>query len=453
MIPRHFKAPHKPGVYIFKDKSGKVLYVGKAVDLKSRIASYFSCSHLSSGRVTSGRVNNLVPQIHSLETIEVLSEVEALILEANLIKKYLPPFNIKLTDDKDYLYIKITKEDFPKVITARKKELGNAKAYFGPFPSASTVKSTLKKLRRIFPWCSGSPNRLLLRLSPDRNDTSTSFSAGVIARIRQLAETKQSRPCFHYHLNLCPGPCAGKIGKKEYNKIINRLIKFLNGKKEEVIKDLETEMNQFSKNLKFENAQNIKKTIEGINYLTQSNNIEVYLENPNFIEDQNKLSLEQIKNDLNLIKIPERIECFDISNISGKQAVGSMVVLTDGNIDKSQYRKFKINPAVAKPNDVAMMKEILQRRMKHNEWPLPDLILVDGGRGQVNVAKLEIRNSKFETPIFGLAKRQEWIYPPEGEIIKLSKNSLSLRMLQKIRNESHRFALAYHHKLREKSML
>lgn len=429
MIPVNFQVSHKPGVYIFKNKLGRVLYIGKAIDLKSRIAGYFN------GQDTRPQIKNLILQINSLETIEVFSEIEALILEANLIKKYLPPFNIKLRDDKDYLYIKITKENFPKVLTARKKELLDTKVFFGPFPSANTVKSTLKKLRKIFPWCNA---KELSGKSPESRDLT-------------LATSHLHKPCFYSHLGLCPGSCAGKIDKEEYNKIINRLIKFLNGKKDQVIKDLETEMSFYAKKLEYEKAQNIKRTIEGLKYLTQTNNIQVYLENPNFVEDQNKKALEDLKNDLNLKTIPERIECFDISNISGKQAVGSLVVLNNGDFDKKGYRKFKIT-STAKPNDVGMMKEVIQRRMKHLEWPIPDLILVDGGRGQVNVAKLEIQNSKFETLIFGLAKRNEWIYASDGEIIKLSKSSLSLQMLQKIRDEAHRFAISYHQKLRKKSI-
>ncbi len=414
MIPVNFQVSHKPGVYIFKNKSGKVLYVGKAIDLKSRVSQYFN------GQDTRPQIKNLILQINSLETIEVFSEIEALILEANLIKKYLPPFNIKLTDDKDYLYIKITNDEFPKVITARKKELLSAKVFFGPFPSSNTVRITLKKLRKIFPWCSGS--------------------------------LKNNKACFYSHLKLCPGSCAGKINKEEYNKIINRLIKFLNGQKMQVINDLETEMKQYSKNREFESAQDIKKTIDGINYLTQKNNAQIYLENPNFVEDQNNLSLIELKKDLGLKEIPERIECFDISNISGKLATGSLVVLNNGDFDKKWYRKFKINLETVGSNDVSMMKEVIGRRLKHSEWPMPDLILVDGGRGQVCAANYELRTTNYELPAFGLAKKREWVYSSDGEIIKLPKSSKSLRLLQKIRDEAHRFALSYHQKLRKKSL-
>lgn len=182
----------------------------------------------------------------------------------------------------------------------------------------------------------------------------------------------------------------------------------------------------------------------------QPTRIERYLENPNFLEDINKQALEQLKIDLNLADIPARIEAYDISNIQGTDASGSMVVLTNGEIDKSQYRKFKIK-ITGKPNDYAMHAEIMQRRLKHSEWIMPDLILIDGGRGQVRAAYEKLQALDLNIPIYGLAKKMEWLYPPTGEIVKLPKRSLSLRMLQKIRDESHRFALAYHKRLRANS--
>ncbi len=421
------RIPAKPGVYQFKNKAGHIIYVGKALNLSNRVSSYFS-KNLNSPKTTA-----LVAEIAEVETIIVESEIEALILEANLIKKYLPQYNIRLTDDKDYLYIKVTKEDFPKIVTARKKDLKNALKYFGPFPSATTVRNTLKSLRRVFPWCSGT--------------------------------YQQNRPCFYYHLGYCPGPCAKAIDKKEYRKIINRFIAFMEGKKEQLANELISEMGLYAKAQRFEEAAKVKRTLSGITYLTQTNRIQAYLDNPNFLEDQNRKALEQLKNSLGLEKIPERIEGYDISNIQGAEAVGSMVVLTDGEIDKSQYRKFKIHPPVfdreaqtesvgglAKPNDFAMMAEVIRRRFKNN-WPLPDLIIVDGGKGQVRGAELEIRNSKLEIPIFGLAKRMEWLYPPEGEVIKLKRSNPALKLLQKLRDEAHRFAITYHRKLHQRAVL
>lgn len=445
------QVPHKPGIYFFKDQYRNILYVGKAIDLYSRVSSYFrgyeeassayhkgTSSAYFKGASGSFKTAALVVKIREVETIIVESELEALILEANLIKKYLPPFNIRLTDDKDYLYIAITREDFPRVITARKKDLpvrqaglAPIKEYFGPFPSSTTVKNTLKQLRRIFPWCQTGGSR---------------WEGG--------GSKKQTnhRPCFYYHLNLCPGACAGVISKEDYNKIINRFIKFLSGKKQELLEELSKEMEENSDNLEFEEAQRIKKIITGIEYLTQINRTSEYLANPNFLEEEAALSLEALQKDLNLANLPERIECYDISNIQGKEATGSLVVLTSGEIDKSQYRRFKIKIA-GKPNDYAMHAEMMRRRLGHPEWPLPDLILIDGGRGQARSAYKELVKKNLSVPIYGIAKRFEWLYPPDGDIVKLPKRSLSIRLIQKIRDEAHRFAITYHRKLRQKAFL
>ncbi len=461
------RIPHKPGIYIYKDENGKVIYVGKAVDLFSRVSSYFSKSWHDI------KTTKLVDNIRGLETIIVESEIEALILEANLIKKFMPLYNIRLTDDKDYLYIVVTDEEYPKIVTARKKDLIKVKKWFGPYPSATTVKQTLKKLRRIFPWCSGK-----YQLSGIKNHA-------------------KRKACFYYHLGQCPGACVGTVTKVDYDKNIKRFSKFLDGKKSELIDDLFKEMDSLSRNQKFEEAAKIKKIIEGINYITSPNKITNYLVNPNFLEDLNNNSLAELQRDLNLPELPVRIEAYDISNFQGKEATGSMVVLTNGEIDKSQYRRFKIK-ITGKPNDFAMHAEMMGRRLKHDEWPLPQLFLIDGGRGQVTSVKAVIdkhssssskipslranakqsqtiddtqfakvsnnegteiasedspRNDVSMIPIYGIAKREEWLYPPEGEPIKLSKKSLALRLLQKIRNESHRFAITYHKKLRAKAFL
>lgn len=408
------KIPHKPGIYMYKDNTGRVIYVGKAIDLYNRVSSYFSGAH-------NTKTMQLVSNIADLETIIVESELEALILEANLIKKFLPHYNIRLTDDKDYLYIAVTKEDFPQVITARKKDLRPIKHYFGPFPSSKTVKSTLKQLRRVFPWCSNP--------SGPRN--------------------KGLRPCFYYHLKLCPGACVGAITKEDYRKIVNRFVKFMEGKKEELLDELQKEMEERSKNLEFEEAAKVKRIISGITYMLQPNRVSSYLENPNFLEDENKIGIEELKRVLNLSELPERIEGYDISNFQGQEATGSMVVLTNGEIDKSQYRRFKIK-ITGKPNDYGMHEEMMGRRLR-NSWPLPQLFIIDGGRGQVRAAQKKLLEKGINTPVFGLAKRMEWLYPPEGEIIKLPKRSLSLRLLQKLRDESHRFAVSYHRKLRNKA--
>ncbi len=408
------KIPHRPGVYLFKDSDGQVIYVGKAIDLYHRVASYFQASRPPA---TSVKTLTLVENISSVETIVVESELEALILEANLIKKYLPRFNVRLTDDKDYLYIKVTKEPFPRILTSRKHDLEGALRVFGPFPSSRTVRDTLKAFRKVFPWCS-----------------------------------QPSKVCFHYHLGLCPGPCAGVINQEDYQKIIQQFIKFLDGKKDELVKELTEEMTGFAKDQQFEKAAKLKKTLEGISYLTAPQRTSLYLENPNLLEEEKMLAIFKLQKILNLPKKPKRIEGYDISNIQGREATGSMVVLTNGEIDKSQYRKFKIHLS-GRPNDVAMMKEVLRRRIKHQDWPLPDLVIVDGGRGQAKAASSIIHHTYYQLPIYGLAKRLEWLYPPEGEIIKLPKSNPALKLLQKIRDEAHRFAITYHRQLHQKTVL
>lgn len=412
--------PHKPGVYIYKNKNGIVIYVGKALDLYHRVASYFNANHLEKGNLKTAA---LVENITAIETIVVESELEALILEANLIKKYLPQYNIRLTDDKDYLYIKITHEDFPRIITARKKDLDNSLKFFGPFPSATTVKSTLRSLRRVFPWCNNPFGK---------------------------------RSCFFYHINLCPGPCAGEITKDEYRKITKRFIKFMEGQKTELISELNIEMHLAAENLQFELATRVKKILEGIVYLTQPNSTSKYLENPNFLEDQRAKALEVLQKSLHLAKIPERVEGYDISNIQGHEATASMVVLTNGEIDKSQYRKFKIK-ITGKPNDYAMHQETIRRRMKHKEWKYPDVLLIDGGKGQVSAVYLEVQKSGTKDfqkiPIFGIAKRMEWLYTHSGEEIKLPKSNIGLQLLIKLRNESHRFAITFHRKLHREAVI
>lgn len=410
--------PHKPGVYIFKDQAGAVLYVGKAIDLHSRVSSYFT----GTGHHT--RTAHMVQKVEKLETIVVESEIEALVLEANLIKKYLPPYNIRLTDDKDYLYIRITKEPFAKIETARKQELKGSQDFFGPFPSSRTVRDTLKKIRRVFPWCSNPPG----------------------------PGNKTGKACFYQHLNLCPGACIGAITQPEYQQNIDRFAKFMSGQSAQLLDELTVEMNSSAEELKFEQAAALKKTIEGIQYLLQPNRASVYLENPNFMNDQKQKALEEIRDQLALPELPARIECFDISNIQGTNAVGSMVVLTNGEIDKSQYRKFKIKATVktGEPNDFAMMAEVVRRRLK-NDWATPNLILIDGGIGQVRAAKEMLDAAGVEIPIFGLAKRFEWLYSPTNEVVKMSKKSPGLQLIQTLRDEAHRFALGYHRKLRSQA--
>jgi excinuclease ABC subunit C len=428
MLPKFIdkaKIPNLPGVYLYKNKEGKVIYCGKAINLSKRVSSYFN-------RYNNPRIATLVENIADIETIVVQSELEALILEANLIKSYKPQFNIKLMDDKEYLYIKISDEDFPKILTARKSQLMVSKDYFGPFPSSTVVKETLKKLRRVFKWCNNPPL--------------------LVIKDKEKVLKLPAKPCFYYHLKLCSGACAGVVNRAEYRKQIGSFIKFLSGQGGSLVHELEKKMKDSAKEQNFEEANAYKKMIEGISYLRASTSVANYLANPNFIDDVRQSGLSELANALGLKVLPNRIECYDISNIGGHQAVGSMVVLQDGEIDKSAYRKFKIKQD-GKPNDFAMHQEVMQRRLKHPEWGMPDLIIIDGGRGQVRASHEELVRAGLTIPIWGIAKRREWLYPPDGNEIRLRRDSLALRLIQKIRDESHRFAITYHRKLRSNKFL
>lgn len=426
-MPLPLSLPSKPGVYLFKNKTAEILYIGKAANLKSRVKSYFAKE-----AVLFPKIAAMVSQVARVDHFVVDSEFEALLLEANLIKKYQPKYNTRLKDDKSYLYIKITTdEDFPHVLTARREKLSGV-TYFGPFPSARTVRTTLRSLRRIFPYCQ------------------CNF---------KVCQKKES--CLWVELGLDSGPCLNLVDKRTYRQMIKRLILLLSGKKEKLLKTLEKEMRQEANQEDFEMAQKIKKQIAGIAYLTRPYiSPHEYLEHPDILQQKRKEKLLGLRRILNLAKIPQRIEGYDISDIKGRQATGSMVVLTSGELDKSEYRHFRIR-IEGQPNDVAMLAEVIRRRLNHPEWSLPDLIVVDGGKGQVGGMVRVLEEAKISIPVIGLAKRLEEIIVPKqgrpalpaGRPVLLPHDSPVLHLLQRLRDESHRFALTYHRKLRIKRLL
>jgi len=413
---------------VFRNNKGEVLYVGKAVKLRNRVASYFQNS-----KDLADKTRTMVSQISSIEITVVVSDLEALLLEANLIKKYNPKYNVRLRDGKNYPLIRITKKaKFPSVLTARRMEDKNS-LYFGPYPNSSAMYRVLKLLRRIFPF--------------------------------QSTINHLPKKCLYYHIGLCP--CIAAMIKEhpdaeerlihEYKKTINHAIDFLNGKTKKVIKELKAERNTASKEENFESAAKIQKQIDAIHYICQPIHKPFEYEiNPNLRSDLRDIELSELQNILEKygIKIdyPYRIECYDNSNIQGTSPVSSMVVLTDGEIDKSQYRKFKVKKTVG-PNDFDTMKEVLQRRLAHDEWPLPQLIIVDGGKGQVSAAGEILHAYARKIPLIGLAKREETIITSDLKEIHLPRSSKALQLVMRIRDEAHRFAVTYHRKLRSKNSL
>lgn len=410
--------PKEPGIYLFLDEKGDVLYVGKAKNLKNRVASYF--------RNTADlgpKTRVLLSKTEKIKTIIVRSEIESLLLEVNYIKKYSPPYNIRLTDGKSYPLIRITvKNQYPAVLIARRMEDRNS-LYFGPFPNVSQMKLVLRTIRKIFPYKS------------------------VIRHPK--------KPCLFNHLGLCP--CPEVLGDREYKKNIRRIIQLLSGKTNVVLRSLEKERDMASKKEGFEKASLLQKRINAINVVTSPIRHPFEYEiNPNLKEDlKNKelktLEEELLKNNVE-IKSLSRIECYDVSNILGTNPVGSMVVFLNGEKDSSQYRKFKIDPKNyrLKANDPAMIKEVLNRRLKHIDWEIPDLIIIDGGKGQVSTAKESILKSGRRIAVIGLTKREETIITSDLKEIKLPKNSEGLHLIQRIRDEAHRFAISYHRLLRLK---
>ena len=530
--------PDKPGVYLMHDAEGKVIYVGKAVVLKNRVRSYFRnlASH-------TPKVKAMVAKIAEIETIITSSEVEALILECNLIKKYRPRYNISLKDDKSYPYLKVTmQEDFPRLHMTRRLSRDGAK-YYGPYADAGAMYATMKLLKTMFPL------RTCRKMNPDR-------------------------PCLNYHIKRCLAPCAGYVSKEEYGKMIKSVCMVLDGRTTELERDLKQRMQEAAEEYAFEEAARLRDQLQAVERLNESqkavtNNggdmdvigfaqdmtgnclqiffvrkgkligrdnfflqdggeepqevltafLKQYYNEATFIpreivlpqlpevEEQqvielwlrqkaerkveliqpqrgvkrellqlandNALKLLQerlrkgslsLKNDeqaaeelqqaLGLEHSLERMDCFDISHTQGSETVASMVVFRKGSISKKDYRKYKIVSAEGKPDDFKSMQEVVYRRYKDYE-DLPNLVVIDGGKGQLSSALEVIRGLGLaDLPVVGLAKREEEIFiPHQSTSILLDRDSAALHLIQRIRDEAHRFAITFHRKLRGKRNL
>ena len=517
--------PEKPGVYILKDAEDRIIYVGKAKSLKNRVKSYFK------NDLEDPKTRSLMRQFHHLEYLITDTEKEALILESNLIKKHLPRYNIRLKDDKRYPYIQITREDYPRLlITRRFKEDGSY--YYGPFTDVMAVRGMLKRLKPLF-------------------------------KLRDCK--KMDGPCLNYQIELCHAPCTGNITKDEYQKGVEKVQLFLEGRQTEVIALLKKEMDQAASKHEYEKAAVIRDQLLSLEDVMQKQKMEfnrtmdqdvvAYSSDGEVVvvvvfkvrdgkiigkEDfmvegaQNKLPSEllsafikqyysgqkqvpqeilipykvedaeliidwlrdkrgaevllkvpmeglehrlvqmvtknaditlkhqkqemdallDLKDYLKIPRIPRRIEAFDISNLSGKMAVASMVVFEDGKPQKNSYRRYKIK--TPGPDDYAMMREVLMRRYQklvHKEEKLPDLVVLDGGRGQLNVALDVLAFLNLKTSVIALAKEFEQIFLPQVSIpIILPPNSSSLHLLQRVRDEAHRFAVNYHKNIRSRDL-
>lgn len=530
--------PEKPGVYIMRDIKGKIIYVGKAIVLKNRVRQYFQ-----SNKNHSPKVISMVNHIADFETIITGSELEALILECNLIKKHHPKYNISLKDDKSYPYIKVTvNEVYPRLFMTH-RVLNDGARYFGPYANAGAAKESMRLMQRTF--C-----------------------------LRTCKNMNVSRPCLEYHIKRCLAPCAGKVGEKEYKKMIDTVIMFLEGKSEAVEKRLKRQMEKAAEVLDFERAAllrdqlvAVKKTVEkqkmflaekedkdiiGLSrsdiglcvqvfyvrqgkmlgrshYLLENasdeadeavltaffkqyyecaascpdsillpfalkegallekwlartydkkvkllvpqrgmkrdlvkfaeENAQKYLSDlQNRAEEKEqdlKRAMVQLGEYLGLEKAPRRMECFDISHIQGSETVASMVVFEDGKAKKSDYRRFKLIATEGKPDDFLSMQEVTQRRYVKEKWSLPDLIIIDGGKGQLSAALKIIRGAgHFSVPVVGLAKQFEYIFKEgESDPVILPRGSGALYLVQRIRDEAHRFAITYHRKLRNRRNL
>ncbi len=428
--------PNQPGVYFHKDAAGEIIYIGKAANLKNRVRQYFQKS-----RTRDPKTDALVAEIVDTEWQVVESEIDALFLEAELVRRYLPRFNILLRDDKSMVYVRInTDDDFPTVSLTR-RPLDDGARYLGPYLSAYSIRQALKALRRAFPYA-------------------TKRTPG------------QKRASLHYHLGLDPGLEEGKTSLKTYRANLRKLIAVLEGKRHSVENQLQTDMKKASSRKDFETAARLRNQVFALQNLSKK----VIFSDREFLELSKDHALNELVELLGLAAFPKRMECYDISHQQGTDVVASMVVFTNGVSDKREYRKFKTSRN--RNDDFANMHEVLSRRLaerNRKKWADPQLIVIDGGKGQLDAAiRARDESSCQQIPFIGLAKREEQIViQKDKSAVNLSEQTLQklggfatesddftllnllhstnlIKLLQRIRDESHRFAVSYHSSLKAK---
>ena len=420
--------PTTPGVYLMKDAQGRVIYVGKAVNLRSRASSYFT-----DAAAIDRRTAELVTQIRDLDYLEADSEVDALLLEARLIKDIQPTFNQELKDDKTFPYLEIfIREDFPRVEFTRTPQARGTKLY-GPFTNAKKLRGTIAVLQKIFRFRT---------CSLDIEDGDERW--------------RWFRPCLLYSINQCTAPCNLRISKEEYRRDIARLRMFLDGKKARLLADMRKEMEQASAALQFEKAARLRDQLKSLESMNLRGDLEEHVQPEVFYIDPKK-GVAGLKRIFKLDNLPRRIEGVDIAHLGGGETVASLVQFIDGLPFKSGYKRFKIR-TVEGVDDFAAIREVVARRLdrlRNEGEPFPDILLIDGGKGQLSSAMAAMRAMEIDPPFtISLAKREEEVYVPgEEEPRRLSRHSYGLRLLQYVRDEAHRFAQHYHHILRRKSTM
>ncbi len=419
------KFPTSPGVYLMKDAQGRVVYIGKAKNLRARAGSYF---HKTAA--DDPRIRDWIGEVVDVECLEAESEVDALLMEARLIKDIQPRHNADLKDDKSFPYLQITtNEDFPRVNFTRQPADRGVKLY-GPFPRAKSLRGAIQVLQRIFKFRTCS-------LDIDEDDP----------------RWRWFRPCLLHSINQCTAPCNLRIDRETYRKDIRRLMLFLDGKKDVVLAEIEAEMREASKALQFEKAGRLRDELKALNTLNLRGDLAKHAQPEVFYVDPRK-GLKGLQKALGLSAVPRTIHGVDIAHLGGTETVGSLVTFIDGLPFKPGYRRYKIK-SVAGIDDYASIREVVSRRIQglaERDEPFPDIFMIDGGKGQLSAALDAFRVLGVDPPtLISLAKQEEQIFiPGRPDPIVLPRRSFALRLLQYVRDEAHRFAQHYHHMLRKK---
>lgn len=423
--------PKTPGVYLFKDAQGRVLYIGKGKDLRSRVSSYFQNSaDLLNTR--GPEIASMISQVVDLDFLDCETEVDALLRESRLIKDIQPPYNERLRDDKTFPYLEITaSDDFPGVYVTRKPRHKGTRLY-GPFTSAAGLRDAVNSLQKVF-----------------------KFRTCELAILADDDKRRHFRPCLLHSIGQCTAPCADLISREEYRKDIDRLKRFLASKRSVVLRQLRGEMDEASRQLRFEQAARLRDEIKALESLSLSGDPDVDVQPEVFHIDPTE-GLARLADVLEMDSPPRTIEGIDIANLQGGESCGSLVSFIDGKPFKAGYRRFRIK-TVEGIDDYAMIREVITRRYRQaseGEELYPDVILIDGGLGQLHAALEGFEQLEIRPPmVISLAKREEELYTQaRSKPIRLPRNNPALRLLQSVRDEAHRFAQHYHHILRRKRM-